>query len=615
MFIKKTLKNSKKEKYLLSSRLIVIFVAVTGLSLMLISRLIYLQIYEYNRYTTLSKKNQLNVIPIPPSRGIIYDRRGVILAENIPVYSLELVPERIKNISKTLIKLKKLLPSLTNEDIKNFYKTMRHNRSFDSLPLKLKLNQEEVALFAVNLYRFPGVNIKARLMRHYPLKEIMAHILGFVGRINKNELNKVNVINYRATNFIGKVGIEKYYENILHGQVGYEQIETDASGRTIRVLYKVVPYSGKKIYLTIDSRLQRIAYDALLDHRGAIVVINPNNGDILAMVSMPSYDPNQFVQGMNDTDYLSLSTSKSQPLYNRAIRGQYPPASTIKPFVALGALEQGIIRENDKIYDPGWYKLPNSKHPYRDWNRHGHGVIDMKRAITVSCDTYFYHLAHLLGIRRIQESLSHFGFGELTHIDMGEELAGLLPSQEWKRKIKKLPWYPGDTLISGIGQGFMLATPLQLAKATASLALKGKPVRPHLLLKTMDTENNNIEYFSSTLQQAISLPSLYHWNIIANAMQNVILSKEGTGFRFGRDPTYTIAGKTGTAQLFSLKQDNTRDSSNIPEVLRDHSSFIAFAPVESPQIAVAVLVENDYIASNIARKVIDAYFELGLPND
>lgn len=579
------------------------------LSSLLVLRLAYLQFSQYKRYATLSLKNQMSILPIAPSRGIIYDKNGVVLAENIPVYVLEIIPERVKNIPQTLENLKKLLPSINTDDIDNFYRAKQQHHAYDPIPFKLKLSQEDVAIFASNQYQFPGVSIKALFMRHYPLGETTAHLLGYVGRINQQELQKVSVTNYRATNFIGKSGIEKYYEDNLHGQVGYQQIETDVSGRTLRILSKQTPVSGAKLYLTIDARLQQAAYEALQGKRGAAVLMSVQNGDILAMASAPSFNPNLFVNGISNADYLLLSNEQDRPLYNRAVRGLYPPASTIKPFIAIAGLEKGFANINTRVYDPGWYRLPNVKHAYRCWKHTGHGVLNVKRAIMVSCDTFFYQLSNKMGITAMEEMLSQFGFGQLTHIDLSEEASGLIPGPHWKRQSKGLPWYPGDTLITSIGQGFMLASPLQLANATASLSQQGRRYRPHLL-NSMIYDHNKIINYKTIEEYPIRLKANENWAIVTEAMHSVITNNEGTGYRFGRNAPYSVAAKTGTAQVFSLSQDDKKQYLNIPAALRDHSLFIAFAPVENPQVAIAVLVEHDTTASQVARTILDAYFRL-----
>ena len=609
MRLNQCFKNDRAESLLYRFRLNILVAMIICLSSLLISRLAYLQISQYKRYETLSLKNQMSIIPIGPPRGIILDKQGVVLAENIPVYVLEIIPEHVKNLTQTLNKLKILLPSITDDDIESFNHSRSQNRSYVPIPLKLKLTQEDVATFASNQYQFTGVSVKARLMRFYPLGEVTAHLLGYVGRINIPELQQVNTANYRATNFIGKVGVEKFYEDLLHGQVGYQQVETDVSGRTLRVLNKKNPLSGEKLYLTIDSRLQHVAFEAMRDKRGAVVAMSTVNGDILAMVSSPSYDPNVFVNGINSKDYQKLATSKDRPLYNRAVRGLYPPASTLKPFVAIAGLEKGAVDTAFRVYDPGWFKLPNSSHAYRDWKKTGHGIINLARAITVSCDTYFYQLGHRMGIAPLEEMLRKFGFGQMTNVDLFEEAPGIVPNAHWKRSSKGVSWYPGDTLITSIGQGFMLASPLQLANATATLSQKGKRFRPHLLQKSVQSDQGEIHNYQVVEEYPVTLKDDTYWTIVAEAMHAVITSNEGTGYRFGRTAPYSVAAKTGTAQVFGGKQYEKKRQEDMPEFLRDHSLFIAFAPVENPEIAIAVMVENDVVASNVARKVLDAYFQ------
>ncbi len=591
-------------------RLNLLIASLFILSLILVLRLAYLQISEFKKYQTLSLKNQMSIIPIAPPRGVILDRNGVLLAENIPVHVLEIIPEHVKNLEETLMRLRALLPSITDDDIHHFKKTKSQNRVFVPIPIKLKLTQEEVATFASNQYQFPGVSIKARSMRHYPLGELAAHVLGYVGRINLQELKHTDPVNYRATNFIGKSGIEKYYEDQLHGKVGYQLVETDVSGRTLRVINKLPPQSGDKIYLSIDMKLQEAAHQALEGKRGAVVVINPHNGEILTMVSAPSFDPNIFVNGVSSKDYQILSNALQRPMFNRAVRGVYPPASTIKPFVGLAGLDKGFVNSATQIYDPGKYKLPNSSHIYRDWKKTGHGSVNLKRAITVSCDIYFYQLGTRMGITNISEMLVQFGLGSLTQVDLTEEASGIVPNPQWKRKTKGVSWYPGDTVISAIGQGFMLATPLQMANATATLGDHGSRYRPHLLIKTVQGDKERVHDYTPIKVQRIELNNEENWSIVAEAMNSVLTSNEGTGYRFGRNPPYPVAAKTGTAQVYSGRKYEKTPYQDIPEALRDNSLFIAFTPVENPQVAIAVVVENDAIASTVARKVLDKYYEL-----
>lgn len=580
------------------------------LSFLLLLRLAFLQISQFKRYETLSLKNQMNIIPIAPPRGVILDRNGVLLAENIPVYVLELIPEHVKDINKTIAKLRILLPSISDEDVIQFNRAKKQSRSFVPIPIKLKLTQEDVAVFASNQYHFPGVSIKARLMRHYPLGEVAAHALGYVGRINIQELKQVDPTNYRATNFIGKSGIEKYYEDLLHGTVGYQMVETDVSGRTLRVMNKISPVSGAKLYLSLDMQLQQAAYDALKDKRGAAVVINSHNGEILALVSSPSFDPNLFVSGVSTKDYKVLSNALQRPMFNRAVRGVYPPASTIKPFVGLAGLDKGFVTSTSEIYDHGKFKLPTASHIYHDWKKTGHGAVNFKRAITVSCDTYFYQLGTKMGISNIEHMLLKFGLGALTKIDLNEEANGIVPSIHWKRAIKGVSWYPGDTVITSIGQGFMLATPLQMANATATLSQHGMRFRPHLLIKTVNSDNDEVTMYKPIQEEHIKLNDEANWALVSEAMHSVLTSNEGTGYRFGRNPPYPVAGKTGTAQVHSGQQYAKTRYEDIPEALRDNSLFIAFSPVESPDIAITVVVENDSSASVVARQILDTYYKI-----
>ncbi len=602
----KTLKNRYNERKLFTQRLVFVYFCVVGLALILVSRLLYLQVIEHNKYTTLSQKNQLTTIPIEPTRGVIYDRNGVLLAENIPAYSLAITPDKIKDLAATIKALKKLISSITDEEIQAFYKLKKQHRNFEPTPLKVSLTPEEVAIFSVNQYHFSGVSIKAHLIRHYPQEKTMAHVLGYVGRINPMEWESLDKVNYSATNFWGKMGIEKYYEAILHGTVGYERVEVNAGGRVVRTLKRTPPISGKEIHLTIDLRLQKAVEQALGENRGAVIAIDPNNGEIIAMVSNPSYNPNLFVKGIDQKTFDTLMHDPNKPLYNRAIRGQYPPASTVKPYLALAALDQNIITLEHKIYDPGWFKLPNSTHRYRDWKKGGRGWINVTEAITSSSDVYFYTLGVLMGIEKISTFLTRFGYGSTTDLDVNEELAGLMPTPAWKQRMKHTPWYPGDTVISAIGQGYMLTTPMQLAHAIATMSQHGKRYKPHLLL-TYTTPNEEAVQPAPEKLSPVVLNNDSSWDAIINAMQMVIKNPHGTGVAF-RGAPYTIAGKTGTAQVFSVKQNQDTHNNNLPAHLRDHTLFIGFAPVENPQIAIAVITENSHDAPKVARKVMDAYW-------
>lgn len=610
MYRRIPIKNHQEEIQLVTNRSITAYVLMGLLVILLIARLAYLQVDKNELYTTLSKKNWLDLVPLEPTRGLIFDRNGVLLAENIPVFSLDVIPDKIDNMAQTLSDVSKIIP-LTDIEIAQFHKQLKQHRRFDEIPLKLRLTEEEVARFSESQYRFPGIIVKARLMRHYPLGGSFIHALGYVGRINIQELGEIDEANYSASNYIGKLGIEKYYEDELHGTVGYEQAENDASGEPVRILNRIKPVPGENLYLTIDSKLQLAIEQALDGHRGAVVVIQPSTGQILAMVSQPTYDPNTFVAGISTQDFKALQQSPDRPLYNRALRGLYPPASTVKPYLALEGLDSGVTNTEYTIFDPGYFQLKNSSQIFHDWKRRGHGVVNLTRAVTVSCDYYFFDLANKMGIQRIDDILTKFGYGQLTGIDLDEELTGNVASPAWKRRVKGVSWYPGDTINSGIGQGFMQVTPLQLASAIATLANHGQRFTPHLLLGEQEPGKSMVDQ-PSTRQNKIELNDPNYWNIIINAMQNVIKSPEGTGYRrFGFDTPYTVAAKTGTAQVFTKKHyDATVEHDNqdlLPERLRDNSLFIAFAPVEKPRIAIAIVMENSLLAASTARKILDYY--------
>lgn len=611
------IKNHLEEIRLINNRSITALIVMIMLVAILIIRLGYLQLFQNDMYSTLSKKNWLDLVPLEPTRGLIYDRHGELLAENIPIFSLDVIPYKIENLPKSLAEISKIIP-LSDTDIAQFQKELKQHRRFDEIPLKFRLSEVEVAKFYENQYRFPGAIIKARLLRHYPLGENYSHVLGFVGRINTEDLKEIDQVNYSATNYIGKQGIEKFYEDDLHGTVGYEQAETDASGESVRILNKINPIPGKNIYLTIDSGLQMVAEQALAGFRGAIVAIEPSTGQILAMVSKPGFDPNLFVAGISSDEFRNLQQSLDRPLYNRAIRGLYPFASTIKPFLALQGLNTGVITLDYTISDPGWFKLKNSEHLFHDWRHHGHGMVSLHRAITCSCDTYFYELAYRLGIKRIDDILTQFGFGSATGIDLDEELSGNVASPEWKRRVKGASWYMGDTVNSGIGQGYMQATPLQLAVGIATMANRGIRMTPYLMLGEQEPGKDYAPQ-PPLQQESVQITDHGVWSAVINAMNSVVESPEGTAHLFGASP-YTVAAKTGTAQVFSLPKRSMNEKapsqSSIPERLRDHSLLIAFAPVDKPRIAIALIVENSSRALSaeshgpaigIARKLLDYY--------
>jgi penicillin-binding protein 2 len=608
-----TLKDHIFESRLVMNRAVVLLVIGGLLLVVLLTRLLYLQVIEHEHFTTLSEDNRLKLQPIPPNRGLIFDRNGVLLAENLPSYRMEITPEQVDDMGATLSALEDII-EIRDIDRSRFEKLLSRKPRFEAIPLRFHLSDEDVARFSVNRHRFPGVDITAGLARHYPLGASTVHALGYVGRIDEQALKTLDSSNYRGTTHSGKIGVEKTYESLLHGKVGLQQVETTAQGRVIRVLDRTPPVSGRNIYLTIDSRVQAAAEKAFGDHSGSAIAIDPNNGDVLTFVSLPIYDPNPFVNGIEFDDYAALRDDDKQPLFNRALRGQYPPGSTVKPFVGLAGLEQGVTSSHSSTYCPGFYTLPGNTRKYRDWKRTGHGTVDLTKSIVQSCDVYFYDLARSLGIDRMHEYLGHFGFGHRTGIDIQGELAGLLPSREWKRSRRDQPWFPGETIITGIGQGFFLVTPTQLATATAALANGGRIMQPNIVHAEQDGNSDELIPHQPRLLETITIQEQEHWDSVISAMIDVVHSARGTARRIGKDSPYMIAGKTGTAQVFGLKQDEKYDAETIPEKLRDHALFIGFAPADNPKIAIAVIVEHggggSSVAAPIARIIIDAYLQV-----
>lgn len=577
-----------------------------------VARLIYLQVYQHSLYVTLSNKNQLNIIPIEPTRGLIYDRKGVLLADNIPVHSLDIVREYAGDLKQTLKNLSEIIP-ITPEEMDQFQKAARQSLRFEPVTLKYKLNEAEMADFYVNQYRFPGVVVNTHFIRHYPSAEATVHAVGYMGRIDQADLQNVNIdaANYSASDHIGKAGIEKYYEEALHGKIGHQQIEVDVRGRVMRVLKNVTPTPGETLYLSIDSKLQKVAQEAFGEEQGALVAIEPRTGQILAFVSQPGYDSNPFVQGMNFKAYSALNESEEKPLYNRALKGQYSPGSTIKPFAALMALELGLVGEQDAIHDPGIFRIAGAT--FRDHLKEGHGMVNMSKAIMVSCDIYFYQLALKLGILRLGNALKLFGMGAPTGVDLLGEASGLVPDPQWKKKRRKEGWSAGDTVISGIGQGAVLATPLQMASAVAMVANRGERYRPTLVAKRKLPTGEMIPN-APILEKKWTLKDEHHWDVIVEAMEGVAHNPGGTALRyFGAQVPYRVAGKTGTTEVHRPKiYDGVKDQFR-PKKYRNHKWFIAFAPVDQPRIALAVVVEHNSTAVHIARTVLDYYLLGKLP--
>ncbi|MEH6571311.1 MAG: penicillin-binding protein 2 [Halioglobus sp.] len=601
------LKDQYRESRIYSARTITAIVVVVGLLAVIVLRYFNLQITEHESYRTQSDRNRVQLQPLPPKRGLIYDRNGLLLADNRSSHILSVVRERVPDLEATLIELQSLLP-ITDRDLENFRKKLTRRRPYEAVPLRFRLTEEERAKLAVNRYRLPGVVVDAQLLRYYPHGELFSHALGYVGRISESEVDYLDEVNYRGTFHIGKVGVEKYYEDTLHGTVGYQNVETNAHGRVLRVLERHNPIPGKDIVLHLDARIQRAALDALDGRRGAVVAIDPFTGGILALVSNPGFDTNLFVNGISTIDYSALRDSPDVPLFNRAVQGQYPPGSTVKPMMAMAGLASGLVTPETTVPDPGWYRLPGDSRRYRDWILRVRGTghapqVAMKMAIAESCDVYFYDLAKRLTIDRMHDYLQPYGLGSRTLVDTTSERPGVLPSTRWKRDVRATVWYPGETLSAGIGQGYMLTTPLQLAVATGVLASRGERYTPRFL-KEVDGEALS----PPALPPIVASPE--HWDAVYDGMREVVHGKRGTAKALSKGIEYIMAGKTGTAQVIGIAQNAVYNEDEVSERNRHHGLFIAFAPMEAPTIAVAIIVENgggSSAASPIARKVIDAW--------
>ena len=600
------LKDHDTEKRLVNKRLIACALLVLAISCTLIGRLYFLQVTEFDYNSTVSENNRVHVLPIPPERGLIYDRNGVLLADNQPSFNMTITRERAGDTAKVLDNVMSIL-HLPEEDRAVFTKAMKQARHpFDPSTLLYELTEEQIALLAVNQYRLPGIDVEAQFVRHYPQGDHFAHSVGYVGRINEKEAKQLDPTEYRGTQSIGKTGIERFYEHELHGQVGFEEVETNAQGRVMRVLRHHDAVAGKNIVLSLDIHLQEAAEEALGDRRGSIIAIDPKTGEVLAMVSKPSFDPNLFVTGISSKDYSALRDSVDKPLFNRALRGLYAPGSTIKPEVAIAGLDSGVISASTRVFDPGYFQLPNVDHKYRNWNHSGDGWVDLNAAIMRSNDTYFYDLASKLGIDRMHDYMSMFGLGQKVSMDMFEESSGLMPSREWKRSTRRQAWFPGETVILGIGQGYMQVTPLQLAQATALIANKGVWNRPHLA-KTIDSTPPVDE----NPMPNIVLHDPKEWEQVNHAMQLVMHDPRGIARAAAQGVQYRIAGKSGTAQVVAIKQGERYDRLKTAERNRDNALFVGFAPAEDPQIVISVMIENGEaggrVAGPVVRKVMDAW--------
>ncbi|MGO2450644.1 penicillin-binding protein 2 [Pseudomonas taetrolens] len=600
------LKDHESEKRLVNKRLIACAALVLAISCALIGRMYFLQVTEFTYNSTVSENNRVHVLPIPPERGFIYDRNGVLLADNQPSFNMTITRERAVDTAKVLDTVFGIL-HLPDEDHAVFAKAMKQARHpFDPSTLLYDLSEEQIALLAVNQFRLPGIDVEAQFVRHYPQGDHFAHSVGYVGRINEKEAKQLDSTQYRGTQSIGKTGIERFYEHELHGKVGFEEVETNAQGRVMRVLRHTDAVAGKNIVLSLDIKLQEAAEDALGDRRGSIIALDPKTGEVLAMVSKPSFDPNLFVTGISTRDYSGLRDSIDKPLFNRALRGLYAPGSTIKPEVAIAGLDSGVISASTRVFDPGYFQLPNVEHKYRNWNHSGDGWVDLNAAIMRSNDTYFYDLASKLGIDRMHDYMAEFGLGQKVSLDMFEESPGLMPSREWKRITRRQTWFPGETVILGIGQGYMQVTPLQLAQATALIANKGVWNRPHLA-RTIDGTPPVDEHPIAN----IVLHDPREWEQVNHAMQLVMHDPRGIARASAQGAQYRIAGKSGTAQVVAIKQGERYNRLKTAERNRDNALFVGFAPAEDPQIVISVMIENGEaggrVAGPVVRKVMDAW--------
>ena len=607
------MKEQSREMQVFNRRLIVAIVGMVAMILVLLGRLTYLQLLSHDHYTTLSLENRLRVLPIAPTRGLIYSHDGVLLADNRTSFTLEVLPEKGGDLEQAVGRLRQFI-ALDDDALARFRSELRQRRRFDTITLKNNLTEQEVAVFSVNRQQFPGFNIAGRLARYYPLGSQMAAVVGYVGRINEEELKRIDPANYAGSTHIGKEGIEKSYEEVLHGTAGFQQVEVNAEGRVLRVVERSPPVPGRDLHLSIDTRIQAVAIDSLEGHKGAIVAIDPETGAVIAFVSNPGFDPNEFVNGIGTKLYQSLRDSPDRPLFNRALQGLYPPGSTIKPLMAAGGIEAGVRQIGDRTFCPGFFRLPNVSHKYRCWQKAGHGSVDLVRSLAESCDVYYYDLAKDLGIDRMHTVLTDFGLGVRTGVDLPGELAGLVPSREWKRRTRKQAWYPGETLINGIGQGFMLATPLQLAHTASIIANRGRKMTPRVVSTIEDPASGEIEHAEPPQRPNVAITRPEAWTAIVTGMHEVVQGARGTARASAVGATYPYAGKTGTAQLFGIKQNVTLKNENIVKHLRDHALFIAFAPLEQPRLAVGIIVENgesgSKAAAPIARALFDAYFQI-----
>ncbi|NLS14174.1 penicillin-binding protein 2 [Vibrio sp. SM6] len=609
------IRDYQAEARLFASRAVIAFFGIVVLMGALVANMYHIQVNQYQDYQTRSNDNRIKIVPIAPNRGLIYDRNGVLLAENRPIFNLEIVPEKIKDMSATIAELRTILP-ISDDEIARFEKERKRTRRFKSVPLLTQINEAQVAVFSVNQHRFPGVEIAANLKRYYPYGDVLTHVIGYVSRINDRDMRRLikeeKDSNYQATRDIGKLGIEKYYEDLLHGTAGYQEVEVNSQGRVIRTLKYEPPIAGKDIVLNLDIELQLYVHQLLDGRRGSAVVLDPLDNGVLAMVSSPSYDPNAFVRGISSKAYSALLNDKNRPLVNRSTLGVYPPASTVKPFIAVAALKEGVITPKTTRNDPGWWKIPNSDtRPFRDWLRWGHGRVDIVKSIEESVDTFFYQIAYDMGIDRLSNWMMMFGFGDYTGIDIHEESKANMPTRDWKMARHRTPWYKGDTIPVGIGQGYWTATPMQLAKATSVLVNEGNVRAPHLLRATL---NNSDDFEKHQLSDYETYPPIenvpnHYWQLAKQGMMLVNHGAKGTARRHFADTAYRSAGKSGTAQVFGLGEDEEYKAEEIAEHLRDHALFTGYAPVDQPQAIVTVVLENAGGGSSQGGPVVRQIFD------
>ena len=621
------IKDIHSERRLFLSRAVLAAVVSILLLGLVIARLVQLQVVDHELFAEKSQGNRVRIEPVPPIRGLVFDRRERVLAENLPAYQLELIPEQVDDIDDTLQRLA-AINLVEFEDIPRIKDLSRSGPRFKPVTLKFRLTDKEIASFAIQRPRFPGVDFQPRLIRHYPDGELISHAVGYVGALDTDDLERLDSAAYAGTSHTGKTGVESSFESALHGDAGYRHLIANARGRQVpsdtselldSLPFDETPTPGANVYLSIDLELQRIATQALEGRRGALVALDPQNGEILALVSAPAFDPNLFAVGMSTSQYRELSENPDRPLFNRAVRGAYPPGSTIKPMLALAALEKNATNLTRKTVCHGYFQLPNDDHRYRDWKPEGHGPVDLHDALSQSCDVYFYEISGDIGIDAMHDYLSRFGLGSKTGVDIGGESSGLVPSRDWKRNNfsdrDNQRWYHGETVIASIGQGYMLATPLQLASAAAALATRGQRYRPHMVAAVEDALTGERRIVQPERLPDVEISNDFYWENVLGAMHDVMQGPRGTARAVGFGAPYEMAGKSGTAQVVSIAQDEKYDDAELEERLRDHALFISFAPLDEPRIAVALIVENGEsgsgVAAPIAKAVMDAYLGFG----